>query len=426
MAANFLANGIQTVVYLGIAVVVSWKLALTALLMGGAIAFSLHSLVRMSRRAGHRQNERTRELVVYLSDALNSIKPLKAMAKQGSFALLFDRKIYSLKKALRRQIVSLEARKSFEEILITGCLGASFYVAVAVWSYQISDVLVMGILLVQTMRNVGKIQELFQKAVLLQSPYRSLIDLISEVTEAREKGGGARVPTLNEGCRFESVSFSFAQSPVLANATFDIPANRITVFTGPSGSGKTTIADLLLGLRYPEGGRILIDGMLLDEVDLEKWRGMIGYVPQELILFHDTVFTNVALGDPTLGEADVRHALEVAGAWEFVAAMPNGMMSHVGEKGAKLSGGQRQRIALARALVGKPKLMILDEVTSALDPEIERDICLRIQKFAKDMTVIAITHRSAFLEIADHLYRVEGGRVERLSAGDLAALVLAT
>src|SRR3546814_9176300 len=138
---------------------------------------------------------------------------------------------------------------------------------------------------------------------------------------------------------------------------------------------------------------------------------MIGYVPHELILFHDSVLANVTVGDPRLGEAEAREALEAAGAWDFVAALPEGVHSVVGEKGAKLSGGQRQRIALARALAGRPKLLILDEVTSALDPQTERDICRNIDTISHDMTVLAITHREAWTEIAERTSRVEDGTV---------------
>jgi ATP-binding cassette subfamily C protein len=134
-------------------------------------------------------------------------------------------------------------------------------------------------------------------------------------------------------------------------------------------------------------------------------------VPQELALFHDSIFANVALGDLRIHDDEVRRALELAGAWEFVDALPEGMMTQVGEAGAKLSGGQRQRIALARALVGDPRLLILDEVTSALDPDTEWQIVQSIRELADTMAVLAITHRPAFLEVADLLYRVADGRV---------------
>jgi ATP-binding cassette subfamily C protein len=191
---------------------------------------------------------------------------------------------------------------------------------------------------------------------------------------------------------------------------------------GPSGAGKTTIADIILGLYAPDRGRVLIDDVPLAEIDLSSWRRLIGYVPQDLVLFHDTIQANVALGDPQIGEAEVRRALQMAGAWEFIAALPDGLRTHVGQSGAKLSGGERQRIALARALVCRPKLLVLDEVTSALDPRTEQQICANVRSLAGEVTVLAITHRPALLDIADRCYRVEAGRVEETAAAEPLAL----
>ena len=417
MAANFQVNVIQTAIYSLVAALVSWRLALAALAFGGAIALSLHFLVRITKKAGRRQTERTSELVIYLSDALSNIKPLKAMAKAGKFANLFDRKIEQLKSALRRQVVSQNALKNLEEMLVATVIGIGFFFATTRWDVPVSQLLVMGVLLFQTVSSVGKMQRQFQKAVLLESPYWSMRALIAEAEAACEVNSGTRVPTLDKGCRFEEVSFAHDSTPVLDRVNLEVPAGSLTVITGASGAGKTTLTDLLLGLHQPAGGRILIDGLPLDEIDLQAWRGQVGYVPQELILFHDTILANVTLGDPRIGEAEAREALEAAGVWDFVAGLPEGLQSVVGEKGAKLSGGQRQRIALARALAGKPKLLILDEVTSALDPETERAICRNIDALSRDMTVLAITHREAWTDIAERTYRIESGGVELVKDG---------
>ncbi len=417
MAANFQVNVIQTVIYSLVAALVSWQLALAALALGGLIALSLHFLVRITKKAGRRQTERTSELVIYLSDALSNIKPLKAMAKSGKFANLFNRKIDQLKRALRRQVVSQYALKNLEEMLVAIAVGIGFYIAITRWNVPVSQLLVMGVLLFQAVSSVGKMQRQFQKAVLLESPYWAMRDLIDEADAAREPNPGSAMPSLEKGCRFEGVSFAHTTEKVLDSVSLDIPASGLTVITGTSGSGKTTLTDLLLGLYQPQQGRILIDGMPLSEIDLEAWRGMVGYVPQDLILFHDSVLANVTLGDPRIDEAEVRRALQEAGAWDFVAALPEGLHSVVGEKGAKLSGGQRQRIALARALAGRPKLLILDEVTSALDPNTERDICRNIDALSHDMTILAITHREAWTEIAERTYRLERGTVELVKDG---------
>jgi len=412
MAAVFQANLIQTVIYSLVAALVSWKLALAALGLGGGIAACLHFWVRKSKKAGRRQTQRTSELVIYLNDALSNIKPLKAMAKVGKFENLFNHKILQLRRALQRQVVSQYALKNLEEILVAAAIGIGFYLATTRWNVPVSQLLIMGLLLFQAVSSVGKLQRQFQRAILLESPYWATRELIDETEAAGEVNEGTLVPTLEHGCRFEEVTFGYGREAVLERASLEIPARGVTVITGASGSGKTTLTDLLLGFYQPQSGRILIDGKPLTEIDLQAWRGMVGYVPQELVLFHDSVLANVTLGDPRLGEREARAALEAAGAWDFVSSLPEGINSIVGEKGAKLSGGQRQRIALARALAGRPQLLILDEVTSALDPQTERDICRNIKTLGRDITVLAITHREAWTELADRTYHADGGLFE--------------
>jgi ATP-binding cassette subfamily C protein len=421
MAAVFFANLLQAIVYIGVALSISWKLALIALGMGLTIVGALHFLVRMAKKAGFRENQRTRELVIYLTDSLNNIKALKAMSRQHNFANLLHGKIRSLNRALRRQVISEEGRRSGEEMLIALALAVAFYLAVEVWSYRLSEMVVIGLLLLQVMRNVGKIQDNFQKAILIESPYRAVQQLLAETEAARESWAGTRVPTLERECSFAGVRFGHGAHLVFASLTLSIPARQITVITGASGGGKTTLIDLLVGLHLPQAGEVRIDGVPLSEIDIGAWRGMIGYVSQELVLLNDTIFANIALGDPARGEDDVRRALATAGALDFVTAMADGLYAQVGEKGAKLSGGQRQRVALARALIGAPKLLILDEVTSALDPETEHDLCQRIAALAAGMTIVAITHRPAFLQIADRAYRVDQGQVYPITPGHLLA-----
>ncbi len=417
VAATFLANSMQTAVYALVAFFVSWKLALAALVLGAAISLSLHVLIRVARKAGLRQVQRTSELVTYLSDALGNIKPLKAMAKQAKFSNLFDKKIGQLRRSLRRQVISRFGLRYSQELLLAFCIAIFIYAATTFGQIPISELMVMGLLLFQTVSSVGRIQKQFQQVAVFESPYWFLQKLIAETDSAREPNPGTAAPALAEGCRFEAVSFAHDDRPVLEQMTLDIPSNQLTVITGPSGVGKTTLTDLLLGLYQPSSGEIRIDGTPLAEIDLQQWRDVVGYVPQELILFHDTILANVTLGDPRLGEAEAETALRAAGAWDFISALPDGLMSEVGEKGTKLSGGQRQRIALARALAGKPRLLILDEVTSALDPKSEQEICRNIMDLSGGITVLAITHREAWTEAADHLYRLDQHGLSRLPGG---------
>jgi ATP-binding cassette subfamily C protein len=144
---------------------------------------------------------------------------------------------------------------------------------------------------------------------------------------------------------------------------------------------------------------------------MEEWRGGIGYVPQDMVLFHNSIYENVTLGNHDISREEVRQALEDADAWDFVSRHPEGMDRTVGESGAMLSGGQRQRIAIARALVGSPRLLILDEATTALDPETEAEICETLEDLGRKVTIIAVSHQPALRDVADRVYEVDRGTV---------------
>jgi ATP-binding cassette subfamily C protein len=373
--------------------------------------------VRVARKAGMRLNKYARELSIFLTDTLINIKPLRAMTRQTAFSQLLERKANSLKKAMRRNIISKEGLKNSQEILITLILGIGFYLAIVVWKVAVIDLAVVGVLLKKTTNNVTKLQRNYQEAISLEQPYVDVRALIGETAASPEKNPGTVAASLETGCQLRDVQFSYDSKDVLHSVTMEIPARGITVLTGPSGSGKTTIADILLGLHSPTSGSVFIDGRPLKEIDLRSWRRLIGYVPQDLVLFHDTLHANLTLGDTSISDDDVRKALETAGAWDFINAMPEGIMSVAGQQGAKLSGGQRQRIAIARALVLKPRLLILDEVTSALDTSTEREICENIRNLSHDITIFAITHRPALLEIADRVYAIADGMVEEVKSG---------
>ena len=412
-AAKFLSVCILAVIYILVALAISPVLAIAGLSAGAAMVVILSSLTRVSRKSGYKQTDRTSDLVTYVTDALNNIKPLKTMERQNAFAALFAKKIQFLNKSIRRQVVAAQAMTYGKELILFNAVGVGIYVAM-VYKVPIPELIVMSALFYNVVSIVGKAQQFLQRSAELESAYIRLNDLIDTVAAQREKNPGSKTPTLNQGCRFENVSFAYENVSVIRDVTLDIPVGEITVLQGPSGSGKTTLIDLLTGLYAPDQGRVLIDGVPLTEIDLKQWRRIIGYVPQELALLHDTVLLNVTLGDEHLTEDDAREALIKADAWDFVSSLPEGLMTVVGERGMKFSGGQRQRVALARALVSKPKLLILDEVTSALDPKTEAEICKKVQGLADDYTIVAITHRPAWTEVATSLYRLDYGNLVKV------------
>ncbi|GAG10811.1 unnamed protein product, partial [marine sediment metagenome] len=264
--------------------------------------------------------------------------------------------------------------------------------------------------------DVGRTQRKYQGLVTQQSALWSIVGMIEDAESQREPEGGTAEPHLERGLALRGVSVEYDGNPVLRDVDVEMPVGSITALVGPSGAGKTTFVDLLTGLVQPSAGRVEVDGTPLPELDLRRWRGMIGYVLQELLLLNETVRMNVTLGDTEIDDAQVEQALRDAGAWEYVSRLEGGIDAPVGERGSLLSGGQRQRVAIARALLHRPQLLVLDEATAALDPENEAAVWDTVAKLRGRTTVVAISHQPSVVRVADRVYRVAGGTVQRLEA----------
>jgi ATP-binding cassette subfamily C protein len=410
-AVRVLAALVEALVYLTIAVIASWQATLLCLAAGALVLGISHVLVTMARRAGDRQTRWYRALLSSLTDLLSTVKTFKAMGRDRVAEEVLQFETSKLRKALRRQALSEAGLDSGQESLLAIVIIAGIYGALVVFDVSLAIVTFMVLVLGQTLKRIGKVQKLYQRMISCESAYWALRRTVADAEQQAERVTGARLPTLSRGIQFDHVSFAYGDHRILADVSFEIPAGGFTCLVGDSGAGKSTVADLVIGLVQPDTGVVRIDGTALDEIDLTAWRRSIGYVPQDNLLLHDTILHNVTLGDPTLTEADARAALEAAGAAEFVERAQEGVHAIVGERGTRLSGGQRQRIMIARALAHRPRLLILDEATSALDPATESAICATLRTLAEHVTILAVSHQPALAEIADRVYRVEGGRV---------------
>jgi len=415
-AANAYLNGatlislvIESVVYFTIATLVMWQAALIALLIGLLIYRLLGSLVKMSRRAGKRQTKSTRLMIARLADTLLSVKPLKSMGRERLMNTVLMSETENINLALRREVVSTEVLAAAQEVLFALVLVIGVYVTLVQLELPIATVMVLAFLMHRILKKIGQVQRSYQKMAVCESAYWSIQQTIEKADLAVELPGGKLTPTLEKGIELQGVSFSYDDKRILDELSLTIPAGSFTAIVGPSGSGKTTALDLIIGLLQPGRGRVLVDGVPLQDFDIHRWRRIIGYVPQETVLLNDSVFKNVALGDPGIGEADVVSALQAAEAWAFTEKLPEGVYSTVGERGGRLSGGQRQRIMIARALVHRPRLLIMDEATTALDPQSEAAICETLQNLRGGQTILAISHQPALLEAAERAYRLQDG-----------------
>lgn len=411
-AANVLALAIQAAVYAVIAVLVSWQASLILLLLGSVLLAAMWRLVRSARRAGKKQTTLMRDLLAYLTDVLGSVKPLKAMARQGVADALLHEQNARLNRAMEREVLSREALRALQQPMLAILAAGGLYVALVIWQLPMASVMVLTFLLLRVLSLMHRAQQRYHRMVAQESAYWALRRMIDEAQAAAEPASGELVPSLQRDIRFEMVGFAYGDRTVLRDVSLTLPAGSFTSLIGPSGAGKTTVLDLLCALLTPQSGRILIDGVPLASLDRDLWRRTIGYVPQETLLLHDTILVNVTLGDPTLTAADAERALRQAGAWSFIEALPDGMLTVVGERGGRFSGGQRQRMVIARALAHDPKLLILDEATSALDPESEAAISATLRSLTPALTVVAVSHRPALIDIADRIYRFGDGTLD--------------
>jgi ATP-binding cassette, subfamily C, bacterial len=406
---RLIAYLLHTAVFTSIALVMAWRETLFTLGAGVVILYALQHYIAKAKKAGKRQTNILKSVLGLLTDTLQSIKPLKAMAREKMAIFVLQKETQQLNRAIQKQVFNKEALSALQEPLITIFFTFVLYVAMVWWNIPLATVLVMVFMLVKILKTLQKAQKEYQTMVIAESAYWSIRSKITEIKMEQEAITGTRMPSLNDSIRLQEVSFAYDQHPVLQKASLTFPKGSFSAIIGPSGAGKTTIVDLITGLLLPQNGHVWIDETRLDVIDLKAWRGMIGYVPQDTLLLHDTVVANVTLGDTELTEKDVEDALRDAGAWDFVTAMPDGINTVVGERGSRLSGGQRQRITIARALVHKPRLLILDEATSALDPASETAICQTLRHLSDKLTILAISHQTALLETADRAYRLEGG-----------------
>ncbi len=238
-----------------------------------------------------------------------------------------------------------------------------------------------------------------------------IVEVLDTPVQVDDYPNAVPLPSFEESIEFDDVSFCYNEKPVLQNVSFTIKKGRTVALVGPSGVGKSTIADLIPRFYDVTSGQVLIDGKDLRMYTMESLRSHMSFVTQEIILFNDTVFNNIALGKPDAKEEDVIRAAKIANAHEFIMHTENGYQTVIGDRGIRLSGGQRQRLSIARAVFKDPAILILDEATSALDTESEKQVQEALNNLMAGRTTLVIAHRLSTIKEADEIIVLQDGQI---------------
>jgi ATP-binding cassette, subfamily C, bacterial len=418
------AIALVATIQIALAFALSPWLTAAVIVWGAALLTVLRPRIGRQYEEGQRLFDASRASFAEISDFLHALKLAKsrgaeprhlaafgaAIARQSRQSVAFDRS-----GARTRMTMQIAAAVS---------LGAFVFAADRLAHLGTASMLVMIVIFARLSPLVSDLQQGWESVLRSLPVFEGVIALRKRCAAAAENHRDApgRI-AVNREIRFAHVDFRYDKMGASTIEVLDlvIPAGSTVAIVGRTGAGKSTLADLLLGLVTPDAGAVEIDGVPLTGAILGPWRRSVGYVPQDNFFFNDTIRANLLWACPDATQTDLEQALALAAADEFVAALPLGLDTLIGERGIRLSGGERQRIGLARALLGRPNLLLLDEATSALDYQTERAVQGAIERLHGSMTIVIIAHRLSTIRRVDRIFVLDRGRLVQQGSWDFLA-----
>jgi subfamily B ATP-binding cassette protein MsbA len=393
----------------------NWKLTLIALAVGPAIAWVVRRIAGRLRRMSREAQRSMGDLVSVLQETIECQKVVKVFGGQDYESGRFRQRAQALRGFNMRQNIAEALTTPITHMLAAMALAVIVYIAM---DDSISQRATVGefasfitamLMLLAPLKHLTEINTPLQRGLAAAESVFGIVD-----TPVEDDRGTVTLPRARGDVAFERVGFVYPArtEPALADISLQIRAGETVALVGPSGGGKTTLVNLLPRFYVPSAGRILLDGHDIQTLTLESLRANIALVSQEVVLFNDSIFANIAYG--RMGgssEREVAAAAEAAHALSFIRETPEGLNTLIGENGLRLSGGQRQRLAIARALLKNAPVLILDEATSALDSESERQVQAALETLMRGRTTIVIAHRLSTIERADRIVVLERGRI---------------
>ena len=420
--ARLLQNLFEIVVAATILLSASWRLTLLAFIGAPLLILGMQVIVKRLRRQSRARADEWGEITSYVSERIGAMKLIRSYgAEQQEQSRFYDQATSYRKRVIRTQryaTLTSPVSELFGGMVLVLILWGGTR-AVFTHSGMTPEALIT--FLITALRMMSPIKSLSQfpatVAVALASADRVYQLLDTPSTEVDPPG--VRAATFTKEVRYDHIRFRYGEDrDVLHDVSFTIKRGEVVALVGPSGSGKTTLVEMLPRLHDPVEGTVRLDGVPLTELSRASVRAMIGMVSQDTVLLNDTVRNNITFGHPGATDTQIEAAARAANALEFIAELPEGYATMLGERGTRLSGGQRQRIAIARALLRDPPILLLDEATSALDTESERLVQEAIERLMQDRTALVIAHRLATVRDADRILVLDAGKIVEQGSHD--------
>ena len=393
----------------------NWRFTLIALSVAPLLLIVVYSFTRRIKKASRDVRRNEGEIASIASEVLSSIRVVQAFTREHYEQQRFEQQsLETVGSALAARSLKAKLTPLVEVIVAAGtCLVLWYGVRLVLTSEITSGSLLVFLLylgkMYKPMRDLSKMTDTISKT---QVGYERIREVINTDREVRNLPGALQAPNFKGKIEFSHVDFGYAHRPLtLTDVNFKLEAGQIGALVGPTGAGKTTIASLLARFYEPTKGEVRIDDRDVRSYKLKSLRRQISFVLQESILFHASVWQNIAYGRPEASREEIIEAAKLANADEFIAKLPEGYDTMVGERGVTLSGGQRQRIAIARAIIRQSPILILDEPSSGLDAASEELVFEALQRLMEGKTSIVIAHRLATIQRADVIFVIDNGTV---------------
>ena len=400
--------------YMAIAFALSAGMTTLVLISGALLAFAFRGRTRAIENQGEEVSATNKSLYAASMEHLQSLKAAKTYGAEARNFSIFSALSADVARANVDSSRQQATAATWFELGSVVILAVVLLVSIQILAVPPASILILLLLFARVMPRIMSGQRHYRSFVNALPSFANLMNIEARCAAAAEPAAHPHDRlSLTRELAADGVSFTYSEGrvPAVKDLSLVIPAGKIVALVGPSGAGKSTIADILMGLVAPDSGTLRLDGRALKPEGVRGWRDQIGYVAPDTFLFHDTIRANLKWARPDAGEDEMLAALRQASAFDFVAALSDGLDTIVGDRGILLSQGERQRLALARAFLRRPSMLILDEATNSLDSENEARVLDAIESRRGELTVVLIAHRLSTIRWADLIYVIEGGKV---------------